>query len=230
MVMTVTTRRERRERELRRKQREKRGGHPSRGSGGGGRGLLIGAGIIVLMIVAVFGLRQAGVLSLGPTPSSSPVPTASPIPSDDPARGVLETDQGNTHVQTNTPVTYATLPPTSGSHWAQPAAPVKAAVYDTQLPFEVTTHNLEHAGIVIVHNGLTASELTQLKQFVNDTITKTRFAKVLLMPYAGLKDAKVTALAWDYRLNLQSVDTTSLTKFMSVHYDQPPAPEPGAAW
>ncbi|MEA2662715.1 MAG: hypothetical protein QOH08_2287, partial [Chloroflexota bacterium] len=98
------------------------------------------------------------------------------------------------------------------------------------LPFEATTHNLEHGGIVIVYNGLTASELTQLKQFVNDTMTRTRFAKVLLEPYTGLTGAKVTATAWDYRLNLQTVDTASLTKFMTVHYDQPPAPEPGAAW
>ena len=127
-------------------------------------------------------------------------------------------------------MTYATLPPSSGSHWPAPAAPVKAAVYDQPIPFEATTHNLEHGGIVIVHNGLTASELTQLKQFVNDTITNTKFVKVLLMPYAGLKDAKVTALAWDYRLNLQTVDTTSLTKFITVHYEQAPAPEPLAAW
>lgn len=229
--MTATTRRERRERELRRKQREKRAGHPSRGSGGGGRGILIGAGIVLVLIVAILGLRQAGVLSLAAAvPSTSPLPTASPIPADDPARGVLEADQSNTHVQTGTPVTYAKLPPSSGSHWASPAAPVKAGVYDLQVPFEVTTHNLEHGGIVIVYNGLTAGELTTLKQYVNDTITKTKFAKVLLMPYAGLTEAKITAVAWDYRLNLQTVDTASLTKFTTVHYDQPPTPEPGAAW
>ncbi|MEA2662910.1 MAG: hypothetical protein QOH08_2482 [Chloroflexota bacterium] len=227
--MTVTTRRERRERELRKRQREKRGGHPSRG-GGGGRGLLIGAGVVVLVLVAIFGLRQAGVLSLAPAASASPVPTGPPIAADDPARGVLETDQSNSHVPAGTPVTYAALPPTSGSHWPQPAAPVKAGVYDTPVPFEATTHNLEHGGIVIVYNGLSATELTQLKQFVNDTITRTRFAKVLLMPYTGLTGAKVTATSWDYRLNLQTVDTASLTKFMTVHYDQPPAPEPGAAW
>ena len=229
--MTVTTRRERRERELRRRQREKRGGHPS-GGGGGGRGILYGIGLIVLVIAAFFGLRQAGIIGIGPAlPSSTPVPTAGAVASDDLARGVHEADQGNTHVAAGTPVSYkGALPPSSGSHWPAPAAPVKAGVYDKQLPFEVTTHNLEHGGIVIAYNGLSIAESAQLKQFVNDTISKTRFAKVLLMPYPDLKDAKVTAVAWDWRLDLQSADVTSLTKFISVHYDAQEAPEPGVAW
>jgi len=230
--MTVTTRRERRERELRRRQREKHGGGPSRGGGGGNRNLLVGLGVIVLAIALVLGLRQAGVLSPGqPAATSSPLPTVGAVASDDPARGVHETDQGNTHVTAGTPVAYTgPLPPSSGSHWPAPAAPVKAGVYDQMVPFEATTHNLEHGGIVIVYNGISIAELAQLKQYVNDTITKTKYAKVLLMPYTGLKDAKVTAVAWDWRLNLQSADVTSLQKFITVHYDALEAPEPGVAW
>jgi len=188
--------------------------------------------VIVLAIALVLGLRQAGVLSLGPAvATSSPLPTAGAVASDDPARGVHEADQGNTHVPAGQPVTYVgALPPSSGMHWPAPAAPVKAGVYDQQLPFEVTTHNLEHGGIVIAYNGVSIAELAQLKQYVNDTITKTKYAKVLLEPYTGLKDAKVTAVAWDWRLNLQSADLVSLQKFITVHYDSPEAPEPGVAW
>jgi len=230
--MTVTTRRERRERELRRRQREKRGGGSSRGGGGGNRNLLVGAGVLVLAVLLILGLRQTGVLSLGqPVATSSPLPTVGAVASDDPARGVHEADQGNTHVTAGTPVTYVgALPPSSGSHWPAPAAPVKAGVYDQPVPFEATTHNLEHGGIVIVYNGVSIAELAQLKQYVNDTIAKTKFAKVLLMPYTGLKDAKVTAVAWDWRLNLQSADLPSLTKFIAVHYDSQEAPEPGVGW
>ncbi|HEV2251505.1 MAG TPA: DUF3105 domain-containing protein [Candidatus Limnocylindria bacterium] len=229
--MTVTTRRERRERELRRRQREKRSGHAPRGGGGGSRNLLIGLGVIVLVVVALLGLRQAGILSVGPAlPSTPPAPTVGAVASDDPARGVHEADQGNTHVNPGTPVTYkGPLPPSSGSHWPAPAAPVKAGVYDQQVPFEVTTHNLEHGGIVIAYNGLSAGEITQLKQFVNDTL-KTKYVKVLLEPYAGLQGGKVVALAWDWRLVLQTVDTASLFKFIAVHYDGNDAPEPGVAW
>jgi len=228
--MSVSTRRQRRERELRKRQREKRGGHPTRG-GGGPPSWLIGVGAIVLLVVVIFGLRQAGVLTLGSaTPTASPGPTIGTIAADDPARGTKEADQGHAHVNPGTPVTYTgPLPPSSGSHWPQPAAPVKAGIYDTQIPAEATTHNLEHGGIVIAYNGLTTDEVAQLKQFVTDTL-KTKYTKILLEPYAGLQNAKITLLAWDWRLNLQAVDTTSMLKFITVHYDGPDAPEAGVAW
>src|SRR5437870_13677038 len=92
--MTVTTRRERRERELRRRQREKRGGHPGGDASGGGRGWLVGIGIVVLLVLAVFALRQTGVLStpqVSPSPAPSPLPTLIPAPPDHPARGTPRT-------------------------------------------------------------------------------------------------------------------------------------------
>ena len=133
-------------------------------------------------------------------------------------------------MSSGTPVKYTSFPPTSGAHWAQPAAPLKAAAYDAVQPFEATTHNLEHGGIVIVYNGLSTAEVDQLKQFFRDTTSKTKYAKVLVMPYPGLKDAKIAATAWRWRLNLDSVDTASLLKFISAHYDSTDAPEPGAGW
>ena len=229
--MTVTTRRERRERELRRKQREKRGGHPT-GGGGGSRGWLIGVAVVALVVVALFGLRQAGIFSTSlpsPTPTPSPLPTQSPVAADDPARGVHDADYSNSHVASGTPVQYAELPPTSGSHWPGPAAPVRAGVYTTHIPFEATTHNLEHGGIVIVYNNLSADEVTRLDSFVKSA-TAGVYKKVLDEPYADLARAKIVITAWRYHLDLQTVDTVSLQKFIHSHYDSTDAPEPGAAW
>jgi hypothetical protein len=163
-------------------------------------------------------------------PTGSPAPTIGTIDALDPARGVQEADQGHNHVNPGTPVTYTgPLPPSSGNHWPQPAAPVKAGIYDQQVPFEATTHNLEHGGIVIAYDGLSLAETDQLKQFVRDTV-KTRYAKILLEPYAGLQGGKVTVLAWRWRLNLPTPDTTAILKFISVHYDGKDAPEPGVPW
>ena len=229
--MTVTTRRERREKELRKRQREDRGGNRQHGSSGGGRSWLIGLGILVLAVAAVFALNRMGVLSAGPAVATpAQLQTAGLVAPDDKARGVKEDDLGNAHVNPGQPVQFPTIPPTSGSHWPAPAGPIKAAAYDTQQPFEATLHGLEHGGIVIVYNGLSIGEADQLKQFVKDTISKTKYGKVLVMPYAGLKDAKVTATAWRWRLNLDSVDTASLLKFISVHYDSSDSPEPGTPW
>jgi len=230
--MTVTTRRERRERELRRRQREKRGGHPGGEGGGGGRGWLVGIGVVVLVVLAIFALRQTGVLStaqVSPTLTPSPLPTLSPVPSDDPARGTHDKDYSNAHVTPGTAVDYAELPPTSGSHWPGPAAPVKAGVYTQHIPFEATTHNLEHGGIVIVYNNLSADEVTRLNDFVKSANAGT-YKKVLDEPYADLTRAKIVITAWRWHLDLQTVDTASLQKFIQAHYDSTEAPEPGAAW
>jgi hypothetical protein len=228
--MSVTTRRERREKELRRRQRENRGGRNQRGSGGG-RGWLYGIGAIILFAALLFGLNRMGVLATGPAgPAGSPLVTPGSVAADDKARGVQEADSGAGHVNAGTPVQYASVPPTSGAHWPQPAAPLKAGVYDSLQPFEATTHNLEHGGIVIVYNGLSVGETAELKQFVRDTMAKTKYGKVLLEPYPGLTGAKVTATAWRWRLNLDTIDTASLLKFIAVHYDGSDAPEPGAAW
>ncbi len=228
--MSVTTRRERRERELRRRQREQRGGQAPRRTSGGNRNLLIGLGVVVLLVLAVLGLRQAGILSVAPAVATTPPPTPIAVASDDPARGVKEDDQGNTHVNAGTPVAYVgLLPPSSGSHWPQPAGPVKAGIYDTKVPFEATTHNLEHGGIVIAYNGLSTTEVAQLKQFVTDTM-RTRYPKVVLEPVPEMTNAKVTALSWRWRLTLQTVDTGALLKFITVHYDSADAPEPGASF
>ena len=86
---------------------------------------------------------------------------------DDKARGTKEADVGTGHVNAGEPVQYAVLPPTSGGHWSAPAAPVKAGVYDKAVPFEATTHNLEHGGIVIVYSpSLAAEDLAKLKDSV----------------------------------------------------------------
>jgi hypothetical protein len=230
--MSVTTRRERRERELRKRQREKRAGHPSGGGGGGSRGWLIGVGVLVLVVVAIFGLRQAGILQTAiasPSPSVSPLPTASPVPADDPARGVHDADFSNAHVNSGTPVQYTELPPTSGSHWPQPAAPVAAGVYTTHIPFEATTHNLEHGGIVIVYNNLSADEIAKLDSFVKSAAAGT-YKKILDEPYADLTRAKIVLTAWRWHLDLQTVDTVSMQKFLQVHYNSTEAPEPGSSW
>jgi hypothetical protein len=231
--MTVTTRRERREQELRRRQRESRGGNHPRGSGGGGGrpGWLIGLAVFVLFVAALVGLNRLGVLSTGPAaPTPAPLQTVAPVEPADKARGVKDDDLGNAHVNVGQPVQYPVMPPTSGSHWPSPGGPLKAGSYDAVQPFEATVHNLEHGGIVIVYNGLSTAEVDQLKQFVRDTTARTKYVKILLEPYPGLQGAKVTATAWRWRLNLDSADTASLLKFISVHYDSSDAPEPGAGW
>ena len=155
----------------------------------------------------------------GPTPAVS---------AEGPALGTKETDGGNTHLDPGKPGTYASRPPTSGSHWAAPAAPAPWGIKDTQLPNEVTLHNLEHGGIVIVYNpSLSVDDLTKLKDSVRSITNTTKYKKIILEPYKELTDAKIAITAWDWILKLQTPDQSAMVKFISAHYDGSDAPEPG---
>ena len=226
--MSVTTRRERRERELRRKQRESRSsGSHGRGGGGGINPLLIGAGIVIAIGLLIFVGQQTKFFT-PPSPSASPVPTPAVSPND-PALGTKEKDNGNKHVDPGTPVTYPSLPPTSGSHWPLPAAPAPWGIKDSQLPNEVTVHNLEHGGIVIVYSPtISPADLTTLKDSVRSIMNTTRYKKIILEPYKELTGGVIALTAWDWILKLPAPDQTAMVKFISAHYEGPDAPEPTA--
>jgi len=226
--MTVSTRRERREKELRRKQREGRSsGGPRRTGGGGINPLFIAVGLVVLVVALIFVGQQTNFFT-PPAPSATPVAVPSVNPND-PALGTKEKDNGNTHVDAGKAVTYPSLPPTSGSHWGQPAAPAPWGIKDTQLQNEVTVHNLEHGGIVIVYSpSISADDLTKLKDSVRSITATTKYKKILLEPYKELTDAKIAVTAWDWIFKLPAPDQSAMVKFISAHYDSTDAPEPGA--
>ena len=213
------TRRERRERERRRQQPARRA-RPSNITG-----QLITAGVVIgLILLIVLGLRAAGVFE----------PPAAQIDANDPkfdpagvTIGELEPDMGTAHITVGQPGHYNTEPPTSGEHWssAAPAAPAPWGIKDTMLPREVTTHNLEHGGIVIAYNNLSDADVTQLKSTVR-ALMNGAYRKIILEPYPSLGDAKVAVTAWRWMLKLQSVDQVQIVQFVRQHYaDQKYAPE-----
>ena len=219
--MTVTTRRERRERERSRPQRRKAGG-------GGPAPRRIGQGWIVAGVIAAV----AGLIIVGRALGAFDAP---PAPIDvnaskfDPAGQVIGTkvdSLGNNHIPTGQRATYNTVPPTSGEHYSAPAAPAPWGIKDTTLPNEVTTHNLEHGGVVIAYNNLTTAELDQLKSVVRQLLSGG-FPKIILEPYPDLTDAKVALTAWQWIHTLQSVDETQIVRFFRAHYDPVEAPERG---
>src|SRR6266567_3865707 len=95
---------------------------------------------------------------------------------------------------------YNTVPPTSGQHYNQAGlAPTTWGIKDSNLPNEVTTHNLEHGGIVIGYANLTPAETDQLKGIVRALMNGT-YRKIILEPYP-LTDAKVALTSWGWLLN-----------------------------
>ena len=178
----------------------------------------IGAGVLLL---AVLGLRAAGVFEPPPTGVDLNASANQPAPGE--VVGTRVASQGNTHISDGQRFSYNSTPPTSGSHWQVPA---QWGIKDSQEQNERTTHNLEHGGIVIAYSPtLAAEDVTKLKSLARGLMNSS-FRKIILEPYQQLSDAKIAVTAWTWILKLRAYDETQITKFVRTHYQSSDAPEP----
>lgn len=218
--MTVTTRRDRRERERIRQQRRRTTGGGSPAPRRIGQGWIV-LGAVVTFIALLLVARALGVFE----------PPAAPIDVNSKEFDTAGQTVGTKiealpaeHIQTGQTGNYNSVPPTSGQHWAAPAAPAPWGINDTNLPNEVTTHNLEHGGVVIAYNNLTSAEVDQLRSIVRQLMSGG-YPKVILEPYPKLTDAKVALTAWTWLYKLPTVDQTQIVRFFRAHYEPVEAPE-----
>jgi hypothetical protein len=90
-------------------------------------------------------------------------------------------------------VKWNSNPPTSGPHYGQWAV---WNFYDSPVPLTMSTHNLEHGGIVIHYGpGVPQSEVSKLREFYNEDPNA-----MLVAPLPGAGD-KIYASAWYYDEN-----------------------------
>jgi hypothetical protein len=213
--MATELRRERREKQKRQRQRQPQ---KRRSSGGMTNQIIIGVFVLGALVLAGAGLNAAGVFQ--------PPAAAIDLNSADfqiPAGTTIGTQQpllNPEHIVPPAKGSYNTVPPTSGQHYNQAGlAPATWGIKDSTLPNEVTTHNLEHGGIVIGYANLTPAETDQLKSIVRALMNGT-YRKIILEPYP-LTNAKVALTSWGWLLNLQSVDQIQIVQFTRAHYSDP---------
>ncbi|HVY30329.1 MAG TPA: DUF3105 domain-containing protein [Polyangiaceae bacterium] len=131
------------------------------------------------------------------------------------------------HVTLCSDVTYATNPPSSGSHY-----PVWAdfGVYDFALPRGFWVHNLEHGAVVVTYNcpGGCADEVAAatawLAKLTVDAACPGGTPRALLVPDPKL-DVRWAASSWGYTLRSDCFDAEAFGAFYSTHAGMPPAPE-----
>lgn len=140
-------------------------------------------------------------------------------------------DEGEKHLASTDEkhAPYVTDQPTSGPHFAQPAA---WGVSEREIPDEQWIHNLEHGGVVITYKpDLPAKDIDELRVIaanltMRDEQTSKKGFKVVLTPRAANKSA-VQLSSWGYSISLDAVDKTKIQQF---YRDRPnTAPEPNAA-
>lgn len=69
------------------------------------------------------------------------------------------------HVAEGATVTYNSIPPTSGDHWAKWS---RCGFFPVRIPDERLVHNLEHGNIVVSFNLSTSEEVGRLRQALEE--------------------------------------------------------------
>jgi hypothetical protein len=214
--MSTELRRDRREKQKRQRQRQ---GQKRHASGGGSNRLVMGGVVIGAIVLAILGLRAAGVFeppaaALDLNSAAFQLPAGTTI-------GTQQPLQAASHINPPARGNYNSVPPTSGEHYNQGGvAPAPWGIKDAMLAPEATTHNLEHGGVVIAYNNLTPAETDQLKGIVR-ALMNGPYRKIILEPYPPLTDAKVALTSWGWIHKLQTVDQIQIVQFVRAHYADP---------
>jgi hypothetical protein len=130
------------------------------------------------------------------------------------------------HVEACSDVTYATNPPSSGSHY-----PIWAdyGVYDFALPRGYWVHNLEHGSVVVTYNcqgcgAEVAAAKAWLAGLEPDATCASGPPRVLLLPDPKL-DVRWAASSWGFTLRSDCFDAEAFSDFYVQHAGKAPAPE-----
>lgn len=122
------------------------------------------------------------------------------------------------HVTEGQRVRYNSVPPVGGPHWPAPAG---WGVSSVQIPDERAVHNLEHGGIVIDYNSISAEDLTKLKAVVTG-YPRDQFneIKIVLQPYDKIAPRSIALTAWGWRQLLPAYDAAAVRAFVDAHMNR----------
>ncbi|MSU44770.1 DUF3105 domain-containing protein [Candidatus Nomurabacteria bacterium] len=133
----------------------------------------------------------------------------------DPVGEIFE-NQGQTHIkigESHPP--YNSNPPTSGSHYIQPAS---WGIYTKALRDEQAVHNLEHGGIWISYKDIDEATKANLKN-----IAKANNRSVILSP-RDANDSKIVLASWMRLEKLDSYDEVKILDFILRNKNKSPEP------
>ncbi len=174
--------------------------------------------IVVLAIVA---LALVGLVIAAVTTSFFGLATSTPLAS----VGRTVAIEGADHVAQDTPLTFRSRPPTSGTHystWLQTFGFMNPAP-----PTGNWVHNLEHGAIVILYNcPQGCADLEQQLQELYPNLPLGRNARrgmprAIIIPYADM-DRKIAVVAWGWLLELDEFDQDQIIKFYESRLDRGP--------
>lgn len=131
-------------------------------------------------------------------------------------------DQGRAHVQSlDARVDYNSFPPTSGSHYAQPAVWGR---YPESLVLVQEVHNLEHGGVVIQYGSrVPHAAVAQLETLYDQSPNG-----LLLAPLPNLA-GKIALTAWTHLASCGRFDESAVRAFRDAYRGKGPERFPVSA-
>ena len=123
------------------------------------------------------------------------------------------------HVPVGQTVAYASYPPTSGTHAEVPAT---WGFHTEPVADEVAVHNLEHGGVVVSQNNISADDLAKLRALLT-AYPKDQYGevKLLIRPYEKVPPGTFTLTAWNWiDEGITAYDDARVRAFMDSHLNK----------
>ena len=164
--------------------------------------------IIAILVIGGFAIGDAGIGSGGGGPSR----TGS---SEQYVEGVgVSQDEmpTRTHIPESETAIHATVPATSGDHWAGWSS---CGFFEHTLADELIVHNLEHGNIVISYNLSAQEDIEQLKATLEEIGLFSVWG--VARAYDEIPDGTVVAAAWAVLDTMEGVDEQRLRTFFETY-------------
>lgn len=121
--------------------------------------------------------------------------------------------EGANHVGPGETVSYNTNPPTSGSHWINPA---DWRFNDKELPDEQLVHNIEHGGIWVTYKNLDEESINKLKNIAKNN------SNSVVITRRDKNDDSIVVASWGRMMKLTEVDEALIQKYIDTYINQSP--------
>ncbi len=115
-------------------------------------------------------------------------------------------------------IAYASYPPTSGTH---AESPTTWGFHTEPVADEVAVHNLEHGGVVISYNNISADDQSKLRLLLGSyPRDKYGEVKLVIRPYDKIAAGAIVLTAWNWIDELTAYDEVRIRAFMDAHLNK----------
>ncbi|RIH87171.1 hypothetical protein Mrose_01455 [Calidithermus roseus] len=125
-------------------------------------------------------------------------------------------DYGRSHANIGTSLSYATDPPTSGTHWFNWTEP---GFYSRSEPREKLVHSLEHGNVVIYYDQPSEEALKTLRAWASRY--RGQWDGLVVVPKQGLGQT-IELTAWTKLLRLENWDAAAAAAFIDAYRGRGP--------